>query len=121
MDVHSKTELVVEALEAIKGRDIIALDVSGLTSMAETLVFACGDSNRQTRALSHSVQETIKASGGTVLGVEGEQTGEWVLIDLGDIIVHVMQPAIRQYYNIESLWGGTPYVGYGNRIAVTGS
>ncbi|HVC48859.1 MAG TPA: ribosome silencing factor [Burkholderiales bacterium] len=120
MDLQSKKELVIDALEAIKGRDIVVLDVSKLTSMCEILIFACGDSNRQTRALSHSVQEKLKEAGGIVLGVEGEQTGEWVLVDLGDIIVHIMQPAVRQYYNIEPLWGGLPYIGHSGRPVLAG-
>ena len=71
-------------------------------------VVASGDSNRQTRALSRNVQDKVREAGGHVVSVEGEETGEWVLVDLGDIVVHVMQPTVRQYYNLEELWQATP-------------
>lgn len=106
MELEIMKNAVVSALEDIKAKDIVVLDVSRQTSMTDCMIVASADSNRQTRALSNNVQEKLKALGAQVLGVEGEQTGEWVLIDLGDVIVHIMQPAVRQYYNLEELWGG---------------
>ena len=72
------------------------------------MIIASGTSNRQTKALAASVRDQVKAAGGQIVSIEGEETGEWVLVDLGDAIVHVMQPAIRTYYNLEEIWGGKP-------------
>ncbi|HZI82319.1 MAG TPA: ribosome silencing factor [Casimicrobiaceae bacterium] len=94
----------VAALEDIKARDITVLDVRKLTSMYDTLIIATADSARQVKALSQHVRDALKGAGATILGVEGEQTGEWVLVDGGDIVVHIMQPATRAYYNLEELW-----------------
>lgn len=102
LDKLSKT--TVDALEDIKGRDIVVLDVRKLTSLFDKIVIATADSARQAKALSNNVQEKVKAIGAKVYGVEGEQVGEWVLVDLGAVIVHIMQPAIRQHYNLEELW-----------------
>jgi len=96
--------IAVTALEDIKARDITVLDVHTLTSLYDTLVIASGDSARQVKALAQHVRDKLKESGATIVGVEGETTGEWVLVDAGDIVVHVMQPAIRAYYNLEELW-----------------
>jgi len=106
MELETMKQAVVSALEDIKARDIIVLDVSKLTSMTDCMIIASADSNRQTRALADNVQKKLKALGAHVLGVEGEETGEWVLVDLGAVVVHIMQPAIRDYYNLEQLWGG---------------
>ena len=95
----------VEALEDIKGRDIVVIDVRKMTALFDQVIVVSGDSARQKKALANSVQEKLKALGATVLGVEGVDPGEWVLVDLGQIVVHVMQPAIRQYYNLDELWG----------------
>ena len=95
----------VAALEDIKARDIEILDVTSLTPMFDCMIIASADSARQVKALANHVQDAVKAKGGTIYGSEGEQTGEWVLVDLGDVVVHIMQPAIRQYYNLEELWG----------------
>lgn len=97
-------EIVIAALEDLKANNIRVIDVSKLTALFSTMVIASADSTRQTKALANHVQEKVKATGGVVYGVEGEQSGEWVLVDLGDIIVHIMQPAIRSYYNLEGLW-----------------
>lgn len=96
---------VVAALEDIKAEDIEILDVSKLTSLFDTMIIASADSTRQVKALANNVQVKIKESGGEVYGVEGEQSGEWVLVDLGDVVVHIMQPAVRAYYDLEQLWG----------------
>jgi ribosome-associated protein len=105
MNIEDKIKLVVAALEDIKGRDITVLDTGKLTSLFERMVIASGDSNRQTRALADNVREKIKEAGEHVGGTEGEDSGDWVLLDLGDIIVHVMLPAVRAHYNLEELWG----------------
>ncbi|MFZ2266025.1 MAG: ribosome silencing factor [Azonexus sp.] len=108
MDIRKLQKIVVSALEEIKGKDIEVINTSKLTSMFDRMVIATGDSNRQVRSLANNVQEKIKEAGGEVLSTEGEESGEWVLVDLGDIVVHVMQPTVRQYYNLEELWQATP-------------
>jgi ribosome-associated protein len=106
---HDKiTKTAVSALEDIKARDITVLDVRKLTSIADTLVIASADSARQVKALAHHVRDKLKEAGAGIVGVEGEDGGEWVLVDAGDIIVHVMQPAVRTYYNLEELWTARP-------------
>lgn len=95
---------VVAALEDIKGRDITVLNVKKLTSLSDYMIIASGESARQVKALARNVVEKLKAAGADVLGVEGEDAGEWVLVDLGDVVVHIMHPAVRQYYNLEELW-----------------
>ena len=97
-------KVAVSALEDIKAHDITVLDVRKLTSIADTLVIATGDSNRQVKALAHHVRDKLKEAGASIIGVEGEETSEWVLVDAGDIVVHIMQPAVRAYYNLEELW-----------------
>ena len=97
-------QVAVAALEDIKARDIAVFDVRRQTSLYDTLIIASADSNRQVRALAGHVRDKLKEAGATILGVEGEQAAEWVLVDAGDIVVHVMQPAIRAYYNLEELW-----------------
>ncbi len=94
----------VSALEDLKADDIRVMDVSKLTSLCNTMIVASAGSTRQTKALAGHVQEKVKAAGGKIYGMEGGQTGEWMLVDLGDIIVHIMQPATRSYYDLEGLW-----------------
>ena len=108
MDIRKLQKIVVGALEDIKARDIEVINTTKLTSLFDRVVIASGDSNRQTRALARNVQEKVKEAGGEVISVEGEDTGEWVLVDLGDVVVHVMQPAVRVFYNLEELWATTP-------------
>jgi len=105
MDIKKLQALVVDALEDVKAQDIQVFDTSHLTSLFDRIAVASGTSNRQTKALAASVRDKVKQAGGTVLSVEGETTGEWVLVDLGDMIVHVMQPTIRAYYRLEEIWG----------------
>jgi len=107
MDTRKLEKIVVAALEDIKAKDIDVINTSKLTSLFDRIVIATGDSNRQTRALARNVQEKVREAGAHVVGVEGEESGEWVLVDLGDIVVHIMQPAIRSYYNLEELWAGS--------------
>ena len=104
MDIKTMKAAVIDALEEIKAKNIVVLNVSKLTSLFDYLVVASGDSNRQTKALANNIKERLKEGGATVHGSEGEENGEWVLVDLGDIVVHVMQPAIREYYRLEELW-----------------
>ena len=104
MDIRKMKAAVIDALEEIKAKNIVVLNVSKLTSLFDYLVVASGDSNRQTRALADNVKERLKKAGATIYGTEGEESGEWVLVDLGDIVVHAMVPATRDYYRLEDLW-----------------
>jgi ribosome-associated protein len=104
LDIRKKQKAVIAALEDIKARDIAAFDVTHLTSLFDRVIIASADSARQTKALAGHVQERVKALGEKVYGTEGELGGEWILVDLGDIVVHIMQPATREYYNLEELW-----------------
>ena len=108
MDIAQTEQLVVSALEDIKAKDILVIDSSRLSALFERVVIATGDSNRQTRSLAHHVADKAREAGQEVLSIEGEGTGEWVLLDLGDIVVHLMQPAVRSYYNLEELWAAAP-------------
>lgn len=105
MGPEKLAKTAVAALEDIKGRDIVVFNVVKKTALFDRVIVASGDSNRQVRALANNVCEEVKKNGGHVLSIEGGQTGEWILVDLGAVIVHVMQPAIRQYYNLEEIWG----------------
>jgi ribosome-associated protein len=108
MDIKKLQTVVVDALEDVKGQDIALFDTTHLTSLFDRIAVVSGTSNRQTKALAASVRDKVKSQGGDVVGMEGEDTGEWVLVDLGDMIVHIMQPAIRQYYRLEEIWGDKP-------------
>jgi len=105
MDIKKLQSLVIDALEDVKAQDIRLFDTMHLTSLFDRIVIASGTSNRQTKALAASVRDKVKEQGGHILSIEGETTGEWVLVDLGDMIVHIMQPAIRAYYRLEEIWG----------------
>jgi ribosome-associated protein len=108
MDIKKLQSLVIDALEDVKGQEIALFDTVHLTSLFDRIVVVSGTSNRQTKALAASVRDKVKNAGGDVVGMEGEDTGEWVLVDLGDMIVHIMQPAIRAYYRLEEIWGDKP-------------
>ena len=105
MRLDKLLKTTIAALEDIKGRDIVVLDVRRMTALFDRIILASADSGRQGKALARNVQERIKATGGRVYGIEGEREGEWILVDLGPVVVHIMQPAIRKYYNLEELWG----------------
>jgi ribosome-associated protein len=105
MNIEDKIKLIVDALEDIKAQDITVLDTGKLTSLFERMVIATGTSNRQTRAIADTVRVKVKEADEYVGNTEGEDTGDWVLLDLGDVIVHVMLPAVRAHYNLEELWG----------------
>ena len=99
-----KKKLVISALEDIKARDIQAIDVRKVTSIFDWIIVASAESARQTKALSRHVRDTLKENGASIIGTEGEDSGDWILVDSGDIVTHVMQPAVREYYNLEELW-----------------
>jgi ribosome-associated protein len=104
MRANKSQKTAITALEDIKAREITVLDVRKLTSLYDTLIIATAESGRQAGALARHVRDSLKAAGATIVGVEGEASGEWVLVDAGDIVVHIMQPAVRTYYNLEELW-----------------
>lgn len=104
MKTEALAELAVNALDDLKGVDITTIDVRDKTSITDTLVIASGTSERHVRSLADRVLDNARAAGVRPLGVEGEQGGEWLLIDLGDVVVHVMLPEKRDFYNLEKLW-----------------
>ena len=108
MDIKKLQKLAVSALEDIKAKDIEVINTSKLTAMFDKIIVATGDSNRQVNALARSVHDKVKEAGGAIVGMEGEDSGEWVLVDLGDIVVHIMQPVVRAHYNLEELWQTVP-------------
>lgn len=101
-------KIVVAALEDIKARDIDVINTAKLSAMFDRIVIASADSTRQTKALARNVHDKVTEAGGEVLSIEGADSGEWVLVDLGSIVVHIMQPAVRSYYNLEELWQAKP-------------
>lgn len=105
MNSKELCELAVAALEDIKGIDIKVLDVVSKSSVTDIMVFASGNTSRQVKALANSVADKAKKAGMPALGIEGDDSNEWVLVDLGDVVVHIMQPSIREFYNLEKLWG----------------
>ena len=104
MKTEALKKTAVAALEDIKARDITVLNVKKLTSLADYMIVASADSARQTKALARNVHDKIEEAGGEVVGIEGEENGEWILVDLGDVVVHIMHPAVREHYNLEELW-----------------
>jgi ribosome-associated protein len=108
MDVRKLQKIAVAALEDIKGRDIEVINTTKLSSLFDRIIVASADSTRQVKALARNVHDKVKEAGGAVYGIEGEDGGEWVLVDLGAIVVHVMQPATRSYYALEELWQAKP-------------
>lgn len=106
MEIKDIVALSINALEDVKGKNIVSLDTTKLTSLFAHLIVCTGDSNRQVKALANNVAVELKAAGVDIVGTEGHESGEWVLVDAGDVVVHVMLPAVRDYYDIEALWGG---------------
>lgn len=104
MDSEQLKTLVVNALEDIKAIDITEIDVREKTSICDVMVIATGNTNRQVKSLADNVVEKAKEAGQQPIGVEGQSSGEWILVDLGDVVVHVMQPQIRDFYALEKLW-----------------
>ncbi|HFQ13526.1 MAG TPA: ribosome silencing factor [Gammaproteobacteria bacterium] len=105
LEIEQLKERVIDAIEDVKGIDIKVLDVKDKTSVTDVMIIVSGNSSRQVKAIADNVIMEVKKAGHPPLGVEGEEYGEWALVDLGDVIVHVMQPAIRDFYNLEKLWG----------------
>lgn len=105
-DLERMVAVAVNALEDIKGKDILVLDTSDKTPLFARMIIASGDSTRQVKALANNVAVDLKAAGFELLSSEGENSGEWALVDAGDLVVHVMLPAVRDFYDIEALWGG---------------
>ncbi len=99
------TNTIINALEDMKARDIAVLDVASMTSITDTMVIASGTSDRHVRSLAENVIDQCKQQGQKPIGVEGLDGGEWVLVDLQDVLVHVMLPKVRDFYNLEKLWG----------------
>lgn len=108
MQTAKLQKIAVAALDDIKARDIEVINTAKLTSLFDRIVIASADSTRQVKALARNVEEKVREAGGEVVGIEGEEAGEWVLVDLGSVVVHVMQPAVRSHYNLEELWKVTP-------------
>ncbi|MDG0968949.1 MAG: ribosome silencing factor [Porticoccaceae bacterium] len=101
-------EIVINALEDVKGQDIVSIDVKQLTGITDIMVVASGNSNRQVKSLANNVVVDAKKAGFTLLGVEGDDVGEWVLVDFGEVIIHIMLPATRGFYDLEKLWALRP-------------
>ncbi|MCG5075808.1 ribosome silencing factor [Paraburkholderia tagetis] len=108
MDIRKLQRAIVDGLEDVKAQDIRIFNTSHLTELFDRVIVASGTSNRQTKALASSVREKVKEAGGDIISTEGEDIGEWVLVDCGDAVVHILQPALRQYYNLEEIWGDKP-------------
>lgn len=108
MDIRKLQRVIVDGLEDVKAQDIVVFNTEHLSPLFERVVIASGSSNRQTKALASSVRVAVKASGFQVMRTEGEENGEWIIVDCGAAVVHIMQPAIRQYYQLEEIWGDKP-------------
>lgn len=106
MDIRKLQRVIVDGLEGVKGQNIVVFNTEHLSSLFERVIIASGTSNRQTRALASGVRDAVKAGGFGVPRTEGEENGEWIIVDCGPAVVHVMQPAIRDYYHLEEIWGG---------------
>lgn len=105
-DLQKMVDIAVNALEDIKGKDIAVLETQEKTSLFARMIIASGDSNRQVKALANNVAVDLKEAGFEIIGSEGQDGGEWALVDAGDLVVHVMLPAVRDFYDIDTLWGG---------------
>jgi ribosome-associated protein len=108
MDIRKLQRAIVDGLEDVKAQDIAVFNTEHLSPLFERVIVASGNSNRQTKALAASVRDAVKSSGFPVMRTEGEDNGEWIIVDCGAAVAHIMQPAIRQYYHLEEIWGGKP-------------
>ncbi|HRD99276.1 MAG TPA: ribosome silencing factor [Rubrivivax sp.] len=106
MDIRKLQRAIVDGLEDVKAQHIAVFNTEHLSSMFERVIVASGTSNRQTKALAASVRDSVKAKGFPILSTEGEDNGEWIIVDCGAAVAHIMQPAIREYYHLEEIWGG---------------
>ena len=107
-DVQKLQRVIVDSLEDIKAQDIQAFNTEHLSALFERVIIACGTSNRQTKALAASVRDEVREAGFGKPRIEGEENGEWIIVDCGSVVVHIMQPSIRQYYHLEEIWGEKP-------------
>ena len=107
-DVQKLQRAIIDGLEDVKGQDIVVFDTEHITSLFERVIIASGTSNRQTKALAASVRDAVRDAGFAKPRVEGEDNGEWIIVDCGAAVAHIMQPTIRQYYHLEELWGDKP-------------
>jgi ribosome-associated protein len=108
MDIRKLQRAIVDGLEDVKGQHIVVFNTEHLSPLFERVIIASGTSNRQTKALASSVRDAVKSKGFGVMRTEGEDNGEWIIVDCGAAVVHVMQPAIRDYYHLEEIWGDKP-------------
>lgn len=108
MDIRKLQRAIVDGLEDVKAQDIVVFNTEHLSSLFERVIIASGTSNRQTKALAASVRNAVRAEGFDVMRTEGEANGEWIIVDCAAAVVHLMQPAIRQYYQLEEIWGDKP-------------
>lgn len=108
MNSQDIAHLVADALDDLKAKDIVTLDVHDIAGFTDYMVIASGTSNRHVKSLADRAQEKARDAGIKPIGVEGEQLGEWVLVDFGDVVLHVMLPETRKFYDLERLWHGTP-------------
>jgi len=108
MDIRKLQRAIVDGLEDVKAQDIVVFNTEALSPLFERVIIASGTSNRQTKALASSVRESVKSRGMDVLRMEGEDNGEWIIVDCGAAVAHIMQPAIREYYRLEEIWGVKP-------------
>jgi ribosome-associated protein len=108
MDIKKLQRVIVDGLEDVKAQNIVVFDTEHLSSLFERVIIASGTSNRQTKALASSVREAVKQAGQVPPRVEGEVNGEWIIVDCGAAVVHLMQPNIREYYHLEEIWGDKP-------------
>ena len=106
MDIRKLQRAIVDGLEDVKAHNIVVFNTEHLSALFERVIVASGNSNRQTKALASSVRETVKSRGLPILSVEGADNGEWIIVDCGAAVAHIMQPAIRDYYRLEEIWGG---------------
>ena len=108
MDIRKLQRAIVDGLEDVKAQNIVVYNTEHLSALFERVIIASGTSNRQTKSLASSVREAVKTAGFSVPRTEGESNGEWIIVDCGAAVVHVMQPTIRDYYHLEEIWGGKP-------------
>ena len=106
MDIRKLQRAIVDGLEDVKAQNIVVFNTEALSPLFERVIIASGTSNRQTKALAASVRDSVKERGLQVLRTEGEDNGEWIIVDCGAAVAHIMQPSIRDYYNLEEIWGG---------------
>ncbi|HSV68899.1 MAG TPA: ribosome silencing factor [Methylibium sp.] len=108
MDIRKLQRAIVDGLEDVKAQDIVVFNTEHMTPLFERVIVASGTSNRQTKALASSVRDAVKSKGFDVLRTEGEVNGEWIIVDCGAAVAHIMQPEIRRYYHLEEIWGDKP-------------